>query len=169
MKSNVLSFLLISGMCLMTTVLTAQADKATRPSPPAVAKGMIQGANVTISYSAPSVKGRTLWGDLVPYGKVWRTGANEATIFETDKDLKIRDQVLPAGKYALFTIPGEKEWTWIFNSVWDQWGAYRYDAANDVIRIVGAPQESSVFHEQLRFEISDDWVSLYWGNLTVSF
>jgi hypothetical protein len=71
----------------------------------------------------------------VPYGKVWRTGANEATIFETTGDLVINGQKLPAGKYGLFTVPGEKEWTIIFNSVWDQWGAFKYDASRDVLRI----------------------------------
>ena len=91
-----------------------------------------------------------IWGDLVPYGKVWRTGANEATTFETDKDIMIKEQKLPAGKYALFTIPGETEWTWIFNSVWDQWGAYKYDESKDVLRVKSTPESSSVFHEQLK-------------------
>jgi Protein of unknown function (DUF2911) len=148
---------------------SAQEDKSARPSPPAEVKGTLHGVNVTINYSTPAVKGRTIWGDLVPYGKVWRTGANEATIFETDKDLTVHDKVLPAGKYALFTIPGEKEWTWIFNAVWDQWGAYKYDDSKDVLRIQTVPQASSAFNERLRFEIADDRVLLYWDNLLISF
>jgi len=159
--SGVFSFISFAGF--------AQTDKASRPSPPIEVKGIINEVSVTINYAAPSVKGRTIWGDLVPYGKIWRTGANEATTFETDKELIIHDQKLPAGKYALFTIPGEEEWTWIFNSVWDQWGAYKYDETKDVLRIKTIPQKSSVFNEQLRFEIEDDWVSLYWENLLVSF
>jgi hypothetical protein len=114
------------------------------------------------------VKGRTIWGDLVPYGKVWRTGANEATTIETNKDIMIQGQKLPAGKYALFTIPGETEWTWIFNSVWDQWGAYKYDGSKDVLRITTKPQKSPVFHEQLRFDITNEKISLAWENLLIS-
>jgi len=161
---------MLTGMfSFITLVGYTQTDKTTRPSPPVEIKGAIQEVNVTISYSAPSVKGRTIWGDLVPYGKVWRTGANEATTFETDKELILHDQKLPAGKYALFTIPGKEEWIWVFNSVWDQWGAYKYDESKDVLRIKTIPQQSSVFNEQLRFEIADDRVSLYWENLLVSF
>ncbi len=169
MKFRFLSVFLSGLFSVITLAGFSQTDKATRPSPPVEVKGVINEVSVTINYSAPSVKGRTIWGDLIPYGKVWRTGANEATTFETDKELVIHDQKLPAGKYALFTIPGEVEWTWIFNSVWDQWGAYKYDETKDVLRIKTIPQKSSVFNEQLRFEIVDDWVSLYWENLLVSF
>lgn len=169
MKSYSLTFMCLVFLSILSTTGNAQADKSTRPSPPVEIKGKLQDAQVTISYSSPSVKGRTIWGDLVPYGKVWRTGANEATIFETDKDLVIHDQKLPAGKYALFTIPGETEWTWVFNAVWDQWGAYKYDESKDVLRINTIPQKSSVFNEQLRFEIEEEWVSLYWENLLISF
>jgi hypothetical protein len=163
------SVLFLAGFCLFAAVANSQADKSTRPSPPMEIKDTLLGAVVIIDYSAPSVKGRTIWGDLVPYGKVWRTGANEATTFETDKDIILQGQKLPAGKYALFTIPGEREWTWIFNSVWDQWGAFKYDEAKDVLRIKSTPQPSPVFHEQLRFEIEGDQVVLYWDNLSVGF
>ena len=144
-------------------------DASSRPSPPMEAKGVLQEASITIQYSAPSVKGRKVWGELVPYDKIWRTGANEATTFETSVDLMLQGQKLPAGKYALFTIPGEKEWTWIFNAVWDQWGAYKYDASKDVMRIVVQPQTSSVFHEQMRISVENEKVNLFWENLMVSF
>jgi hypothetical protein len=169
MKCSFLSLLLTGIFTLTALAGYAQTDKSTRPSPPVEVKGVIQEVNITISYSAPSVKGRTIWGDLVPYGKVWRTGANEATTFETDKDLVIQDQPLPAGKYALFTIPGKEEWIWVFNSVWDQWGAYKYDEAKDVLRIKATPQKSPVYNEQLKFEITEGRVSLYWENLDVRF
>ena len=161
-----LSFLII---LLITAPLSAQNDKTLRPSPPAEAKGMIGSAQVDINYSTPSVKGRKIWGELVPYGQVWRTGANEATVFETSQDLNINGKVLKAGKYGLFTIPGEKEWTFIFNSVWDQWGAFKYDSSKDVLRIIAKPEHSPVFNERMIFEIMDNNVTLSWENLSVSF
>ena len=166
---NLLSVICIAGFSIISTATFSQADKSTRPSPPMEIKDTLWGAQVSINYSAPSVKGRTIWGDLVPYGKVWRTGANEATTFETDKDIMIQGKKLPAGKYALFTIPGETEWTWIFNSVWDQWGAYKYDETKDILRIKSIPSPYPVFHEQLRFEMEGDGVTLYWENLMVHF
>jgi len=169
MNINSLTFLWFAAFSMLTSVVFAQGDAATRPSPPLEQKGKLQDAQVMINYSAPSVKGRTIWGDLVPYGKVWRTGANEATTFETDKDIMIQDQKLPAGKYALFTIPGESEWTWIFNSQPDQWGAYKYDESKDVLRVKSVAQPSPVFHEQLKFDTGGDKVTLYWENLQVSF
>lgn len=85
-------------------------------SPAATATGKIGAANVTINYSSPAVKGRKIFGELEPYGKVWRAGANEATIFETDHDIMVEGKKLPAGKYSFFATPGEKEWTVILNS-----------------------------------------------------
>ncbi len=142
-------------------------DLVSRPSPAKEAKGSILEAQVTIQYSAPSVKGRAIWDDLVPYGKVWRTGANEATTIETDIDLTLQGHILPAGKYALFTIPGEKEWTWVFNTVWEQWGAYRYDESKDALRLTAVSETSPVFHEQLRFEVTEQGIAFYWENLMV--
>lgn len=152
-----------------TTSLGAQEDKAARPSPPAEAKALIGDVMVSVNYSSPAVKGRTVWGSLVPYGKVWRTGANEATIFETSADVKVNGQPLPAGKYALFTIPGETEWTIIFNSVWEQWGAYRYDQSKDVLRVNAAAAKSEAFNERLLFHIQDNKVVLRWENVEVGF
>src|SRR3977135_4309901 len=106
----------------LSSAIWAQGDKSNRPSPPATASGKVNGATITINYGSPSVKGRQIWGSLVPYDKVWRAGANEATIFETDKDIKVEGKPLHAGKYSLYAIPGEKEWTIIFNSETGQWG-----------------------------------------------
>jgi hypothetical protein len=154
---------------LISFPLCAQGDKTLRPSPPTEVHGIVDGAKVDIYYSTPSVKGREIWGGLVPYNKVWRTGANEATVFETNKDLTVNGQKLPSGKYGLFTIPGEKEWTFIFNSVWDQWGAFKYDAKKDVLRITTTPEKSPSFHERLIFEVKDNKVVLSWENLQVGF
>ena len=167
MKINFSSIFFCIGLSLISTLGMSQTD-ATRPSPPAEAKGSVAGAQLSIHYSSPSVKGRVIWGDLVPYGKVWRTGANEATVFETDKDIYIDGKKLPAGKCGMFTIPGETKWTFIFNSVWDQWGAYKYEESKDVIRVEATAKKSPVFNEQMRFEISENMVILSWENVSVS-
>jgi hypothetical protein len=169
MKSLIIFSVLFSLVALPIVKVAAQEDKSTRPSPPAEAHAKMGDNTVSIYYSSPAVKERTIWGDLVPYGKIWRTGANEATVFETSGDLIINGQKLPAGKYGLFTIPGEKEWTIIFNSMWDQWGAFKYDSSKDVLRIQAKPEKSEAFNERMKFEIKDRVVSLLWENLKVSF
>lgn len=92
------------------------------------------GKKITVDYGAPSVRGRKIMGTLVPYGKVWRTGANEATGFVTDTDLMIGDTKVPAGKYTLFTLPGESTWQLIVNKQTGQWGL-KYDESQDLARI----------------------------------
>jgi hypothetical protein len=124
---------------LATTVaalaLLAVAAGAQNPplSPPAKAEGMVAGNTITIDYSSPRVRGRKIMGGLVPYGQVWRTGANAATTLDTPVALTIGDLQVPAGKYTLFTIPGESEWTLIVNKQTGQWGT-NYDAAQDLGR-----------------------------------
>jgi len=149
-----------------------QQDKSKRPSPPALVKETISsGATISIDYSQPSVKGRTIGKDLEPTtGKVWRTGANEATVFETDKDVKVEGKALPAGKYGLFSIMNaDGTWTIIFNKTWKQWGAYSYKEADDALRVTvqGAKGE---FAEKLTFSIDKSGkVSFHWGDHLVSF
>jgi hypothetical protein len=111
---------------------------------------------------------------LVPYGKVWRTGANEATTFEVSTDVMIEGKKLAAGRYALFTIPGEEEWTIIFNKTADQWGAYGYKAEDDALRVVVAPVSHGEMAERLVFQIVPDGdakavVTMYWGKVAVGF
>lgn len=150
------------------------AKKDDRPSPPTETNGTIGDLKVQIKYSQPSVKGRTVWGELVPYGKVWRTGANEATTIELSRDCKVAGKMLRAGKYALFSIPGEKSWTIIFNTVSDQWGAYKYDESKDALRITDVkPGKSSEFNERLKFDVKtsgdEGEITLSWESLKVSF
>ncbi len=173
MKIKSLCFLLalIFGL---STGLMAQKDKSERASPPAEASATLGEVTIDINYSSPAVKKRTIWDKLVPYGKVWRTGANEATTFEVNEDVSINGEELPAGKYALFTIPGEKEWTFIFNSEADQWGAYKYDEGKDVLRVTAKPGATPQQQERMVFEITtrgDDvaWVNLKWDELAVGF
>lgn len=174
MRTKTTIILLVTFLCsaLVAPQVFAQGDKASRPSPPATATGKIGKANVTISYSSPSVKGRKVWGELVPYGKVWRAGANEATIFETDAELTIGGKKLPAGKYSLFAIAGENEWTFIFNSETGQWGIKRggdanLDRAKDVLTVTAKPKKSSSTNEKLVYEINNSGFSLKWENLEV--
>ncbi|MBS1654340.1 MAG: DUF2911 domain-containing protein [Bacteroidetes bacterium] len=158
-----------------TTMLLAcgQQDKSKRPSPPAIAQGQVaSGATITINYSSPAVKGRTIWGDLVPYGKVWRAGANEATIFETDKDIKIDGKTLPAGKYSLYALPNENDWVIILNSATGQWGIKHdgettEDPAKDVLRVTVKPVKSGAFNEHLLYTVDKSGFALLWENLKV--
>jgi len=164
--------ILLFALGLVFITAHGQEDKSKRPSPPALAKSMLDnGANVSIDYSQPAVKGRTIGDDLEPKaGKVWRTGANEATVFEIDKDLKIEGQALPAGKYGLFTIMDGQDWTIIFNKTWDQWGAFTYNKSDDVLRVKVKSTKAPQFAERMTFSIAKDGkVTLLWGDIEVDF
>jgi hypothetical protein len=141
--------------CLLLALATFSfaQDKKAPASPPATTTGKIGNATVTIKYSSPGVKGREVWGQLVPYGQVWRTGANEATTITFDKDLAVEGQTLKAGTYALFTIPTEKEWTVIFNKTDKQWGAFKYEEAQDALRVKAKPMPAKEMNERLKFDI----------------
>ena len=162
------SILLLLLLCTVTLSF-AQEDKSKRPSPPALAEGTIDGVKVKVDYSAPSAKGRKMLGGIEAYGKVWRTGANEATVFETDKPIKIEGQSLAAGKYELFTIPGESEWVIIFQKYGKQWGAYSYKDSNDVLRIKVKPGKTDAFVETFNISVGKDQVVLKWENTAVAF
>lgn len=174
MKKTMISkgvFLTLIGM-LVTSVMFAQDQPKPPASPADSAIGTISGSTIKIDYSSPSVKGRKIWGGLVPYDKVWRLGANKATTFETSKDIMIEGKKLPAGKYSLYAIPGETEWTFIFNSKTGQWGINRdgaatEDPANDVLRVTVKSEKSSSLNERMKFEIGAKGFSLLWENLKV--
>lgn len=159
---------LIAGLITSLNV-SAQQDKSKRPSPPAkVSQTLSSGTDISIDYSRPSVKGRSM-AQLTPSGKVWRTGANEATVFETSKDVKIEGKTLPAGKYSVYTIPGESEWTIIFNKTWQQWGTV-YKDTEDALRVTVKPIKSDRFVEMMTFDINKAGkVSLTWADTQVDF
>lgn len=144
MRKNILI-----AICLSTLSVVAIAGEAKKKplSPPAKAEAAIAGKKVTIDYSAPSKRGREIMGALVPYGKVWRTGANAATTLTTEADLMIGSLHVPAGKYTLFTIPAAKEWTLIVSKETGQWGT-NYDESKDLGRVkmpvsaLGSPVET---------------------------
>src|SRR6266567_4586336 len=113
-----------------TTFAAAQEDKSKRPSPPAQAQCKFSdGKTITVDYSSPRAKGRKIFGELVPYGEVWRTGANEATTFVTDANLKVEGKDVPAGSYTIFTVPAADKWTLIVNKKTGEWGIpYKYES-----------------------------------------
>lgn len=149
--------------------LSAQKDgkKDAPKSPPAEMTQKVGEATITINYSQPSVKGREIYGNLVPYGKVWRTGANNATTFTTDKDVMINGKKLAAGTYSLFTIPGEKEWTIIFNSEAEQWGAYKYDEEKDALRVMAAPTKNAATEMMTFTKGKNGMIYLDWAEVRV--
>ena len=171
MKKLFTMALLSSGLILSIQGANAQDVKTAKPSPPAkVSEKLKSGATITIDYSQPSVKGRTIGKDLEPMdGKVWRTGANDATVFETDKDITVNGEKLPAGKYGFFTLLEGSDVTVIFNKTWKQWGAFKYSAADDALRIKTKVKEESPAAEKLTFSISQKAVSFVWGNKKVEF
>ena len=127
--------------------------KKLRVSPKAEVMQVVGLSKVTISYSRPGVKGRKIWGALVPYDKVWRAGADEATKITFSTDVKIEGKKLTAGSYSFFVIPAKKEWTVIFNKVADQWGAFEYNEAEDAVRLKVKPKTGE-FEEWLKYEFT---------------
>jgi hypothetical protein len=128
-----------------STGMSAQSD---RKSPHETTKATVDGATITVEYGRPSVRGRKIMGELVPYGKVWRTGADEATTLTTSKDLQIGNLAVPAGKYTLYTLPGAEQWQLIINKQTGQWGT-EYDQAQDLGRVPLKKTASSAPVEQL--------------------
>ncbi len=154
------------------SVALAQLDLP-RPSPKATITQTVGLTDVTITYCRPGVKGRVIWGGLVPYDQVWRTGANEATTITFADDVTVEGTKLAAGTYGLFTIPGKDQWTVIFNKGAKQWGAYEYKQDQDVLRIKVAARPAG-FHELMTFSFpvvatESAEVALTWERLTVPF
>ncbi len=138
-----------------------------RPSPIEIKEGEISSKAIKIQYGSPAVKGRTLWGDLVPYNIVWRTGANEASYIDLASDILVEGKTLPAGKYSLFTIPKESgPWTVIFNSEWDlEHGHFQYDEKNDVLRVEVTPSWEANAQERLTMDIESPGLVIRWEKL----
>lgn len=159
----------LTGSLAMVFALVAVAergDDTDRASKNGMTQGEIDGVGIIVEYGRPKVKGREIWGGLVPYGKVWRTGADEATTIRLSKDAEVAGELLPAGRYGLFTIPGEERWTIVFNRVADQWGAFGYDDSEDVLRVEVEPRAAEHV-EEMEFVIEDSELVLRWAELAV--
>lgn len=156
-----------------STQKSASADTS-KKSIPSEAKKRIGNTDVTIKYHAPAVRGRVIWGGLVPFDAIWVTGAHSATTLEIGKPFQLGDKLIPAGKYALFTIPGKEEWTVIINSNWDQHLADEYSQDQDVHRIVVKPIQAETVTERLKYEIDQTGertanIIISWEKLSIPF
>ena len=176
MKTNLYRFFVIAfAMLLMVGTATAQkrGDDSNQKSKNAEATGQIGEAKVRVTYGAPHVKGRTVFGGLEKWDKVWRAGANEATTVTFSSDVTVNGENLAAGVYSFFLIPKEEgDWTAIFNKVANQWGAYDYDKAEDALRVMAAPMEAD-HQETLLFSVDSSGdnagtLSMHWSTTKVS-
>lgn len=162
--------LLFIVAAILFIAIDTQAQKKPRVSPKdSIEVSLRKGVEVKIVYSRPSLKGRELQ-NIVPYGEVWRTGANEATTFEINKDVAIEGKRLRAGKYSLYTIPGEKESTVMFNKVWNQWGT-KYAEEEDALKFTVSTKETKDKVEQFTIDVNKNsgLVTLEWGNMQIPF
>ena len=152
---------------LIVNFINAQEKPASSKE---MATGKINGATIAINYSSPSVKERKIWGGLVPFNEVWRAGANEATTFETTKEITVEGSKLPAGKYSFFVIPNEKECIIIFNKQANQWGSGKYNEKEDQLRVTVKPQVTKSSAEKLMYTVAKNKVVLSWEkwNIPVS-
>lgn len=166
MKSSIFLFAFI-----LFGFLNAQTEtsKNNRVSPiDSVDVQLQENLEVEIVYSRPFLKGRE-FQKIVPYGQVWRTGANEATVFEINQDVVIEGKTLPAGKYSLYTIPGETETVVIFNKEWNQWGT-KYNEKQDALRVTIPTHKSEEIVEQFTIEVDETGSAcLVWGNTLFTF
>lgn len=159
-------------LLFLTSLVRAQELLKVRPSPLAVTTARYQDHYVKVTYSQPQRKNREIFGGLVPYGKVWRTGANEATEITTKKDITFGQLLLKAGTYSLFTIPEKEKWTIIINSDVGLWGAYNYNPKKDVYRFTVDVQPADKIYDVFtiflnqRNEVAD--LLIMWDNVKIS-
>ncbi|WP_247236057.1 DUF2911 domain-containing protein [Telluribacter sp. SYSU D00476] len=174
MKTNLLKIASLS-LLLSTAALTTQAQiQVPQASPAATISQTIGLAKATVEYSRPALKGRKMFGAQVPYGKVWRTGANKITNLILSEEMLVNGQKVAAGAYGLFTIPNANEWTIILSKDANVWGAYTYNPANDVLKFSVKPQKLAKAEEFFTIEFTDfnaseANVAIRWENTLVKF
>jgi len=166
----------IIGVAIFTLAAAASAQQVDFPrlSPVASVRQAVGVTEIEINYSRPGVKGRKIWGELVPYGEVWRTGANENTTIRFSTPVRIAGTELPAGIYGLQTIPTEGDWTVILSKDAELWGAFDYKPENDALRATVTPRKSARLEERMSFRFEDltdesATVVLAWENVEVPF
>jgi hypothetical protein len=169
-RSSALAFSFVAAVVSLPILAQAPAPQA---SPAGTASGAAGGAKITIEYHRPSVKSREIWGGLVPYGQVWRLGANEATTITFSGAVKVEGKDVPAGTYALFAIPSKDKWTFIVNKVAKQWGAFKYNQSEDLLRFDVTPQAGNAV-ETMTFSIvskspTTASVEMEWAKVKVAF
>jgi hypothetical protein len=172
-KFMAMPLFLVAAAMPLAAQQTAPALKLPRLSQHMVSTQTVGLTDITVDYSRPAVKGRAIWGALVPYDQVWRTGANEATQITFSDDVTINGQPLPKGTYSLHTIPGKDSWTLAFNKVAKQWGSFTYDKAQDALRVTAKPEKAS-FAELMTIEfphVANDSavMAIHWADLSVPF
>ncbi len=150
MKSYVLVLIIFISLCPISAI--GQNAVPPQPSPNAIATVKHENTYIKVTYSRPHKRGRTVFGGMIPYDKVWRTGANEASEITITKDVRFASKALKAGTYTLFTIPREDQWTIIFNTELGQWGAYEYDESKDILRVEVPSANSTVAYEPFTIE-----------------
>ena len=161
-KKIMKKFKLLLMLLLVTSITFAQK------SPRKQTSGKVGDVAVTIDYGAPSVKERTIWGELVKFDEVWRAGANENTTFSFDKDIKIGKNTVKAGKYGFFIIPSEKkEWVIILNSKNDAWGANAYKQEEDILRMNVKPDYMDSNQEELDYAIGEKEIVIKWAKVKI--
>jgi hypothetical protein len=173
MKQTIKAILLLALTVSLTADLQAQGLKMPQPSTSQTVTQNFGLGKITLNYSRPNVKGRKVFGDLEPYGSVWRTGANSATTISFTEPVKIDGKELPAGEYGLFTIPGKDEWTVIFNKGAKQWGSYEYKEADDALRVKVKANKLKDKVETFTIQFSDVYpttakLQLMWENTGIS-
>lgn len=164
---------LIGAILMFVTItdLSAQERQTERVmvSPNASVSQTIGLTDVLVTYGRPAVRDREIFGELVPFGQWWRTGANESTVVVFPEDVRVQGEMVPAGTYSLYTVPGEDEWTVIFNNKLS-WGT-QYDEAEDFLRVMATPEESHfveqmmIYFENISAEAGD--LVIHWANTKV--
>jgi hypothetical protein len=166
MKTKMQLFRLSLVLACFVLSFKGNAQKQ-RQSPHDTVTTQINAADLRVTFGSPAVKGRTIWGDLVPYDKAWRGGADEATLFSTNKDITINGKKLAAGTYSLFVIPAKDKWTYIFNSQTGQWGikmggVANYDEAKNVLTVT-ADVQTVPMEEHLKYLFNGKMFGLNWA------
>ncbi len=165
------TILTLLSLCYLLTAQAQDQDEPSRPSPFAQASLRFKDTYVKITYSQPAKNGREVFGKLVPYGKVWRTGANEATEITITKNITLNGFLLKAGTYTVFTIPGQKAWTIIINSEVGLWGAYNHNPKLDILKFQAPVTSTPDIHERFTIQLLEladaATLLLLWDNVKV--